>query len=161
MGKKRQKKAHIIEIQVNGGSVHQKVDWVREHMEKAVPVTSVFAQDENIDIIGVTKGKGFKGVTSRWHCKKLPRKTHKGLRKVACIGSWHPARVQFGVARAGQRGYHHRTETNKKIYQVGAAVYKDPKNKKDINWNARTEADLTNKVITPLGGFPKYGVVNG
>lgn len=43
---------------------------------------SVFAQDEMIDCIGVTKGKGFKGVTSRWHTKKLPRKTHKGLRKV-------------------------------------------------------------------------------
>jgi large subunit ribosomal protein L3e len=35
-----------------------------------------------IDTIGVTKGKGFKGVTSRWHTKKLQRKTHKGLRKV-------------------------------------------------------------------------------
>ena len=55
------------------------------------------------------------GVTSRWHCKKLPRKTHKGLRKVACIGAWHPSRVQYSVARAGQKGYHHRTEVNKKV----------------------------------------------
>uniref|UniRef100_A0A914SB03 Uncharacterized protein n=1 Tax=Parascaris equorum TaxID=6256 RepID=A0A914SB03_PAREQ len=38
-----------------------------------------------IDCIGVTKGKGFKGVTSRWHTKKLPRKTHKGLRKVPFV----------------------------------------------------------------------------
>jgi len=59
------------------------------------------------------------GVTSRWHPKKLPRKTHKGLRKVACIGAWHPARVAFSVARAGQKGYHHRTEMNKKIYRIG------------------------------------------
>ena len=59
------------------------------------------------------------GVTSRWHTKKLPRKTHKGLRKVACIGAWHPARVAFSVARAGQKGYHHRTEINKKIYRMG------------------------------------------
>ena len=58
------------------------------------------------------------GVTSRWHCKKLPRKTHKGLRKVACIGAWHPSRIQFTVARAGQKGYHHRTEINKKIYDI-------------------------------------------
>lgn len=55
------------------------------------------------------------GVTSRWHTKKLPRKTHRGLRKVACIGAWHPARVAFSVARAGQKGYHHRTEVNKKV----------------------------------------------
>merc|ERR1739848_251519 len=61
---------------------------------------SVFGKDEMVDIIGVTKGKGFKGVTSRWHTKKLPRKTHKGLRKVACIGAWHPSRIQYTVARA-------------------------------------------------------------
>lgn len=58
---------------------------------------------------------GLVGVTSRWHTKKLPRKTHKGLRKVACIGAWHPARVNFTIARAGQKGYHHRTELNKKV----------------------------------------------
>lgn len=68
------------------------------------------------------------GVTSRWHTKKLPRKTHKGLRKVACIGAWHPSRVQFSVARAGQKGYHHRTEINKKIYRIGAGIHtKDSK----------------------------------
>merc|ERR1712198_67811 len=88
----RQKKSHIMEIQVNGGTIAQKVDWARQHLEKPVPITSVFAQDEMIDVIGVTKGKGFKGVTSRWHTRKLPRKTHKGLRKVACIGAWHPSR---------------------------------------------------------------------
>jgi ribosomal protein L3 len=58
------------------------------------------------------------GVTSRWHTKKLPRKTHKGLRKVACVGAWHPSRIQYTVARAGQKGYHHRTEINKKIYDL-------------------------------------------
>lgn len=55
-------------------------------------------------------------MTSRWHTKKLPRKTHKGLRKVACIGAWHPSRVGYSIARAGQKGYHHRTELNKKVW---------------------------------------------
>merc|ERR1712198_194117 len=67
--------------------------------QKKVPIMDVFAKNEMIDLIGVTKGKGFKGVTSRWHTKKLPRKTHKGLRKVACIGAWHPSRIQYTVAR--------------------------------------------------------------
>merc|ERR1712126_630053 len=31
----------------------------------------VFAKNEMIDLVGVTKGKGFKGVTSRRHTKKL------------------------------------------------------------------------------------------
>merc|ERR1711966_90300 len=33
-----------------------------------------------------TEGKGYEGVVTRWGVTKLPRKTHKGLRKVACIG---------------------------------------------------------------------------
>jgi len=157
--KKRQKKAHIMEVQVNGGNIAQKVDWARQNLEKQVDVKSVFSQDELIDIIGVTKGKGYKGVTSRWHTKKLPRKTHKGLRKVACIGAWHPARVGFSVARAGQKGYHHRTEINKKIYRIGQGIH--TKDGKVVRNNASTEFDMSeDKTITPMGGFPHYGEVN-
>jgi len=155
--RKRQKKAHIMEIQVNGGTIPQKVDWARKHLEKPIPIRQVFHQDEMIDAIGVTKGKGFKGVTSRWHTKKLPRKTHKGLRKVACIGAWHPSRVQFTVARAGQKGYHHRTEMNKKVYRIARGVHS--KRGKVIKNNAATEYDNTQKSITPMGGFPHYGEV--
>jgi large subunit ribosomal protein L3e len=155
--RKRQKKAHIMEIQLNGGSVADKVDWARERFEQTMNVSSVFEQDELIDCIGVTKGRGVKGVTSRWHTKKLPRKTHKGLRKVACIGAWHPSRVQYSVARAGQKGYHHRTEINKKIYRIGLGIH--TKDGKVIKNNAATEFDPTDKTITPLGGFPHYGDV--
>ncbi|XP_003382777.1 PREDICTED: 60S ribosomal protein L3-like [Amphimedon queenslandica] len=147
----KQKKSHLMEIQVNGGTIADKVEWAKEHLEKEIPVSDVFEQNEVLDVIGVTKGKGFKGVTSRWHTKKLPRKTHKGLRKVACIGAWHPSRVQYSVARAGQKGYHHRTEMNKKIYRIGSATEEN---------NGGTKSDLTKKRITPMGGFPHYGVVN-
>jgi large subunit ribosomal protein L3e len=75
-----------------------------ELFEKKVPVSSVFSMNDMIDVMAVTKGHGFEGVTSRWGTARLPRKTHRGLRKVACIGAWHPARVSFTVARAGQRG---------------------------------------------------------
>jgi len=148
--KKRQKKAHIMEIQLNGGSIADKVKFARDHLEKQVSINQVFAQDEMIDAIGVTKGRGYKGVTSRWHTRKLPRKTHKGLRKVACIGAWHPSRVSFTVARAGQKGYHHRTEINKKIYRIGSGADKA---------NAKTEVDPVEKSITPMGGFPQYGLI--
>ena len=60
--KKRQKKAHIMEIQLNGGSIEEKVQWAREHLEKPVSVSQVFGPDEMIDVIGVTKGKGYKGL---------------------------------------------------------------------------------------------------
>ena len=81
----------------------------------------------------------------------MPRKTHRGLRKVACIGSWHPARVGFTVARPGQHGYHHRTEINKKIYKIGKA--------EEASFGANTEHDPTEKEITPMGGFGHYGIV--
>lgn len=47
-------------------------------------------------------------------------------------------------------GYHHRTELNKKIYRIGSGT--------DEN-NASTESDITKKAITPMGGFPHYGIV--
>ncbi|KAF2320074.1 hypothetical protein GH714_023095 [Hevea brasiliensis] len=85
----KQKKAHLMEIQVNGGDVAKKVDFAYSFFEKQIPIDAVFQKDEMIDIIGVTKGKGYE------------------------------ARVSFTVARAGQNGYHHRTEMNKKIYKLG------------------------------------------
>jgi large subunit ribosomal protein L3e len=144
------KRAHVAEIQINGGTAAQKVDFAVDLFEKPVPVDAVFSESEMIDTCGVNKGKGFEGVTTRWGTKRLPRKTHKGLRKVACIGAWHPARVSYAVARAGQNGFHHRTEINKKIYRIG---------KKDTS-SAKTEFDITEKGITPMGGFPHYGIVN-
>ena len=68
-----------MEIQVNGGTIADKaspmapvanctnifrnnqVDWAREHLEKEIPVGDVFQPNEILDIIGITKGKGFKG----------------------------------------------------------------------------------------------------
>eukprot|EP00918_Siedleckia_nematoides_P080202 GHVU01175822.1.p1 GENE.GHVU01175822.1~~GHVU01175822.1.p1 ORF type:complete len:397 (+),score=74.56 GHVU01175822.1:145-1335(+) len=146
-----QRKAHIAEIQVNGGSVADKLDYVTGMFEQTVPVTKVFTKKEMIDVIAVTKGKGVKGVVSRWGVTRLPRKTHRGLRKVACIGAWHPARVQFQVPRHGQKGYHHRTEKNKKVYHIGLG---------SDAMNATTANDITEKRITPMGGFPHYGIVD-
>ncbi|KAJ7591401.1 60S ribosomal protein L3 [Mycena floridula] len=146
-----QKKAHLMEIQVNGGSIADKVGFAHGLFEKPIEVGSVFEQDENVDIIAVTKGHGFEGVTHRWGTKKLPRKTHKGLRKVACIGAWHPSKVMFSVARAGQSirlPPPYRAE--QEIYRIGAA---------GDEGNASTESDITKKVITPMGGFPHYGIV--
>merc|ERR1712070_384207 len=148
-----QKKAHVAEIQVNGGSVAEKVDFVVKMFEQPVPVGSVFSENEMIDTIGVTKGRGFEGVITRWSCSRLARKTHRGLRKVACIGAWHPQRVKWQTPRSGQLGCYHRTEINKKIYKVGKSLKEEPN-------NAMTENDLTEKAITPLGGFPHYGEVN-
>ena len=147
-----QKKAHLAEVQVNGGSVEDKVDFALSLFEQPVGIDAVFSQDEMIDAIAITRGRGTEGVVARWGVSRLPRKTHRGLRKVACIGAWHPSRVMWTVARAGQHGFHHRTEMNKKVYKIGK--------KGDESHKATTEYDVTDKDITPMGGFPHYGVVD-
>ncbi len=119
----RQKKSHLLEIQVNGGDIAAKVAYAQGLFEKQVHINDVFAENELVDVIGATKGKGTAGVVARWGVRRLPRKTHRGLRKVGCIGAWHPSRVSFAVARAGQRGYFHRTEKNKLIYRIGKKVH--------------------------------------
>ncbi|KNC51604.1 60S ribosomal protein L3 [Thecamonas trahens ATCC 50062] len=154
----RLKAAHIMEIQINGGSIADKVAFARTLLENPLTVDQVFNKDEMIDTIAVTKGKGFAGVIARWGVSRLPRKTHRGLRKVACIGAWHPARVSFSVARAGQQGFHHRTEINKKVYRIGRGIHTDEQGNRVFN-NASTDVDITKKSITPMGGFPHYGVV--
>ena len=149
-----QKKAHMIEIQINGGDVAAKVDFAVSLLEKEIPVTNVFAEGDLVDTIGVGKGFGWEGVIHRFGAKRLQKKTHRGRRKVACIGPWNPMRVLWTVARYGQRGCHHRTEMNKRIYRIGAKAEEGK-----INETGSTPNDLTKKSINPMGGFPHYGLV--
>ena len=152
--KLRQKKAHLMEIQVNGGTVAQKVEWSTGKFEAEVTVGEVFQNNEMIDTISITRGKGTQGVIKRFGVARLPRKTRRGLRKVACIGAWHPSAVKWTVARTGNLGYYHRTHINQKLYRVGQGAVRGVDN------NASTEADAHVKNITPIGGFPHYGIVN-
>ncbi|KAJ6248949.1 60S ribosomal protein L3 [Anaeramoeba flamelloides] len=152
----KQKKAHLIELQINGGSnIKEKIDFALSKFEQKINVTDVFQTNQVLDTMSISTGKGFKGVIARWGVKRLPRKTHRGLRKVGCIGAWHPANVRWSVARSGQKGYGHRTERNKKIYRIGKSCLTE----EGLN-NGGTEYDITEKTINPLGGWPKYGLVN-
>ena len=67
----RQKEAHIRTVQLNSGSIADKITSARDHYEE-IPVGAVFAQNEMIDS---------KGVTSRGHTKKLPIKTKKKINR--------------------------------------------------------------------------------
>lgn len=58
--------------------------------------------------------------------------------------------MQSILTNNGIDGYHHRTELNKKIYRIGSG---------SDEANASTEHDITKKPITPMGGFPHYGIV--
>ena len=55
------------------------------------------------------------------------------------------------MAWAGQKGYSHCTEINKKIYKIGQGYL--IKDGKLIMKNASTDYDLSDKSINPLEGF--------
>ena len=96
-------------------------DWTAAVLKSQVE--SVINKDEMIDVIGCTRGRGYKGVVTRWSCTRLPGKTHRSLMKDACTGTWHPARVQRQVPRAGQSGFHHQDHAGRSqrgVQQIGS-----------------------------------------
>ena len=126
----------LLEIRV-GGSVPEALEYALSRLGKEVRVGEVFSPGSWVDVIAVSKGKGFEGVVGRYGVKILPRKQRKTRRAVGAIGPWKPPYVMYTVPRAGQLGYHRRTEFNKRILVVGEDGLK----------------------YTPKGGFPHFGVV--
>lgn len=131
------KKPDLMEIKIDGGSVKEQFEYARDVLGGTVSVMDVFKEGQFVDIISISKGKGFQGPVKRWGVKILPRKSRKTKRGVAAIGPWHPARVLYTVPRAGQMGYFQRTEYNKRVLKID------------------TEG------ISPKGGFIRYGPVQG
>lgn len=52
------KKAHVQEIQINGGDIAAKLELAKSLLEKEVRVDTVFKQSEACDVCSVTKGHG-------------------------------------------------------------------------------------------------------
>ena len=134
-----QKTPDLMEIPVTGSSIEEQVDYVKGLLGKTVTIDDIFNPGEGIDIIAVTKGKGFQGPVKRWGIRILARKARKSRRAVASIGPWVPRGVMPQVPRAGQMGFHNRTEFNKRIMLMGS----------------------DNERINPASGFKNYGFVDG
>jgi large subunit ribosomal protein L3 len=134
------KKPDIIEIKVNSKkNPKDEFNFTYKNLGKEIRARDVLKEGELVDAIAITKGKGFQGPVKRFGVKILTRKNNKIKRAVACIGPWHPARVLYTVPRAGQLGFHQRTEYHKRIMLIG-------ENEEEIN---------------PKGGFIKYGKIQG
>ncbi len=100
------------------GTIEEKLEFIKSHLNKEIQISEVFSQGELIDIRGLTKGKGFSGPVKRFGITLRVHKSEKGLRKVGSIGPWHPARVTFRVPMAGQLGMFTRIHYNQKILQI-------------------------------------------
>lgn len=111
------KKPKLLEVGI-GGVPKEAFKYGSEHLGRKVQVDDVFKTGNFVDSIGVTKGQGFQGVVKRFGIRLLPPKTKKGIRKVAAMGAWHPARTSWRVPQAGQTGFHKRTERNKQILEI-------------------------------------------
>lgn len=88
-----------------------------------VLVSGVFTDGERVDVIGISRGKGFQGVVKRHHFAGGAA-THGSMfhRAPGSIGaSSFPSRVVKGMRAAGRMGGDRVTTRNLKIVQIDAA----------------------------------------
>ena len=135
-----QKEPIVLEVGVSGGNAKAQAEFVLGLIGKKVKFTDVFKAGMYVDVLGITKGKGFEGPVTRFGVKRKQHKSRKSVRAVGVIGPWHPAAVMYTIARAGQMGFHQRTETGKRILVTGSAA---------------------TSPVTPPGGFLHFGNVGG
>jgi len=137
-----QKKPYIFEASVKGGDVKKQFTFLQELLGKEVKIDQVFDVGTTVDAAAITKGKGWEGPITRWGVKRKQHKSRKSVREVGSLGPISPQYVMYTVPRAGQRGFHQRTEYNKRIMLM------------DNTENSKFK-------INPDGGFKHFGNVNG
>jgi large subunit ribosomal protein L3 len=133
------KKPDVAEIEVGGGTIPQQFEYAKSLLGKTVTAEEVFKDGQFVDVAAITTGKGFQGPVKRWGVTVLQAKGRKTKRGIATLGPWNPHHVMYSVPRAGQMGYHQRTEFNKRILKIG-------KEGKDVSVK---------------GGFIRYGALKG
>ena len=113
--------------------------FAQEKLGKEIKASEIFKEGDFIDVIAITKGKGLAGPVKRFGIKIQHSKAKTHRRRPGNIGPWHPARVLWTVAMAGQLGFQRRTEYNKRVLKIGNDA----------------------KEVNPRGGIPHYGEVSG
>lgn len=112
------KKPKVQEIAL-GGSKEDKFTFARQVFGKTISISDVFENGNQVDIHGITIGKGVQGTVKRYGVPIRQHKAEKTKRGIGTLGSWTPKRVEFSVPQMGKMGYHTRTEYNKQIVKIG------------------------------------------
>jgi large subunit ribosomal protein L3 len=142
-----QKKPFVFEIGVSGKDNKTKYEYLKGIIGKEIKISDVFQNGQLIDVSGITRGKGVEGPITRFGVKRKQHKSRKSVRALGTLGPISPAVVMYSVPRQGQRGFHQRTEYNKRILLVSSDV-------------SSQTASLSSKLsINPPGGFKHFGVV--
>jgi len=137
-----QKKPYVFEVAVKGGDVQKQFAFIKDLLGKEVKVDQVFQKGADIDVAAITKGKGIEGPITRWGVKKKQHKSRKSVRALGTLGPISPSTIMYTVPRAGQRGFHQRTQYNNRIMIMSNTQNSEFK-------------------INPAGGFKHFGVVEG
>jgi large subunit ribosomal protein L3 len=127
----------MVEIGLGGG-LEDKINFIKENINKEILLNDSFNINELIDIRGLTKARGIQGPVRRFGITLRNHKSEKGIRKPGSIGPWHPAHLTFRIPFAGQLGYFHRN-----IYNL---MIVDSEN-------------IDKKNINPNEGFKNYGKI--
>lgn len=138
-----QKIPFVFEMGVSGNDAKMQYEYAKSMLGREVGLNDVFVVGQNIDVVGITRGKGVEGPVTRFGVKRKQHKSRKSVRAVGTLGPISPAVVMYTVARQGQRGFHQRTEYNKRILII-----------------SNTEKDGENS-INRSGGYKHFGQVKG
>jgi len=142
-----QKKPFVFEIGVSGKDNKTKYEYLKGIIGKEIKISDVFQNGQLIDVSGITRGKGVEGPITRFGVKRKQHKSRKSVRALGTLGPISPAVVMYSVPRQGQRGFHQRTEYNKRILLVSSDV-------------SSQISSLSSKLsINPPGGFKHFGLV--
>ena len=104
----------LIEIPLRGNA-QQQLDYAKGVLGKEIAASTVLKPGEYVDAIAVTKGKGWQGVVQRMGVALNPHKATKSRRHGGSIGAERQAKVFYTIPRAGQHGFHRRTDDNKRV----------------------------------------------
>ena len=144
-----QKKPFVFEIVISGKDIQTKYQYLKNILGKEIKISDVFKNGQFIDVSGITRGKGIEGPITRFGVKRKQHKSRKSVRAVGTLGPISPAVVMYSVARQGQRGFHQRTEYNKRILMLSSP-----------EGSIQTSTHDSKYPINPPGGFKHFGLIN-
>jgi len=145
-----QKKPFVFELPLTGKDTKSIFAYAKTILGKEVRITDVFQVGQNVDVFGITRGKGVEGPITRFGVKRKQHKSRKSVRAVGTLGPISPAVVTYTVARQGQRGFHQRTEYNKRILIIS-----------NTEKDGQEQQSRDKTPVNPAGGFKHFGLVKG
>lgn len=112
-------KGHFDKAGVEVKKYLREVQYDNEYNVGDVIKVDVFAEGEKVDVVGISKGKGYQGVIKRWGFHRGPMgHGSKFHRAPGSLGSVDPARVFKGKKMSGRMGGERVTIQNLEIARI-------------------------------------------